>query len=209
MSILPPDLREKVPTRSAGGIGGAAMENKATAAQRAAIVDPEPESPKPEASEEDAKEKEREDAADKLIGEAREKLGVTFEEKDLEDYMFRGFVTREVPVLGRYKILVKSQQSKDHGEIDELMMTGDWAKDGEDKDRRVSDFYMTNFNAMCIAASCILKFDGESIGESLKERVAWMNEKGAALIDLLVRKTALFNNAVAAYLQKRDTLQGS
>lgn len=204
-SILPPDLQKKVASDGARGIGGAAIENQPTAAQRASALNDEPEQPVEEKEDELS---EAEKRSLKVLEDAKKTLGITLNERDLEDYLFRGFVTREVPVLGR-KVLVKSSQPKDHAEIDTLMMNGDWAKGKDEKERRVSDFYMTNYNAICLAASCLVKFNNESIGETLEERVAWLEEKGSALVDMLVRKVNLFNNAVAAFLEKKDTYQGS
>jgi hypothetical protein len=62
---------------------------------------------------------------------------------------------------------------------------------------------------MCITAMAIQKIDGTSIGEDLISRVAWLEERGSAFVDILATRVTLFNRAITEYLRKEDALSGS
>lgn len=142
-------------------------------------------------------------------GTAAKKLGISFAEEDIQDYLFKGFVSRELKLLGKHSVLVKSSQAEDLAEIDNYIMNGGWAKDDEGKERRVSDFYMRSMNGLCVTAAAVMKLDGDPIGETLEQRIAYLSGKGSAFVDLLTTRVTLFNRALTEYLQKIDNVLGS
>lgn len=223
-SILPPDIQEqmaKKPRSVLPGIGSAAPENAAP--RRAA---PEPEAATPAAKEEEADTTCKStfcnatvspDAAfcsrcgfDQMRGGLIKKLGIEpFTDEDVQDYVFKGYVVRDVMILGRYKATMRSSQAKDLKEIDSYIMNGSWSKSDDGKERQVSDFFLRQMNALCVTAMSVQKIDGQSIGNTLSERMTWLEERGSAFVDILAQKTSLFNQALTDHLKKEDTLSGS
>lgn len=146
---------------------------------------------------------------DLLRGGPAKKIGVEFTEDDLSDYLFKGYIVKKIKLLGKHTVMLKSSQPKDLESIDNYIMNGNWGKNADDTDRKVSDFYMRQVNAMCMTAASVAQMDGESIGESLDDRMEWLRERGSSFVDILSGRVALFNQAIVAYLKKEDTILGS
>jgi len=64
-------------------------------------------------------------------------------------------------------------------------------------------------NAMAIAAMAVQKLDGQSIGESLTDKMKWFEERGSGFVDLVSSKVTLFNQALTDHLKKEDSFSGS
>lgn len=228
-SAMPPDIREQMKNaqpRRGGGIGAAAPENNASARARDVATDSEPEPPT-------VKEVEKDDAdelkactrcqikldpkwnfcakcgADLIRGGAAKHLNISFTEDDVHDYLFKGYVIRDVSVFGKFKATLKSSQPSDIKEIDEYVMEGAWRKDKDGNERQISNFFLEQVNTLCMTAACVQKFNGESIGSTLADRMKWMFERGSALVDHLSQKAILFNRAITDHLKKADTVLGS
>lgn len=228
-SVMPPDIREQMKNaqpRRGGGIGAAAPENNASARARDAVAEPESESPVAAAAEKDDADDLKECTrcrtkldpawnfcgkcgADLIRGGAAKYLGISFSEDDVHDYLFRGYVIRDVSVFGKFKATLKSSQPSDIKEIDEYVMDGAWRKDKDGKERQISNFFLEQVNTLCMTAACVQKFNGESIGNTLADRMKWMFERGSALVDQLGQKSILFNRAITDHLKKADTVLGS
>ena len=233
---LPADIVEQAKKHGQQGIGSGAKENSHTAGQRNAAMnvsapeeavakpepEPEPESPKPEVetnpecTNEICKKPVKDDwnfcpfcKTDLLKGGAIKQLGIVFTEEDVEEYIFKGCIVKEINFLGKRKATVKTSQSEDFAAIDDYIMNGDWAKKKDGSDRIISDFYTRQMNAICMTASCLMKIEGESIGETLPDRVAWLQQKGSTLVDTLTANASLFNQAFSEHLKKEDTIPGS
>jgi ribosomal protein L40E len=223
-SILPPDIQEqlaKKPRSALPGIGSAAPEN----ASRRTAPEPEPSPAPPVAKAEDDTTCKSTfcnaavplDAAfcskcgfDQMRGGLIKKLGIDpFTDEDIQDYIFRGYVVRDIKVVGKHTVTMRSSQAKDLKEIDTYIMTGSWSKSEDGKERQISEFFLRQMNALCATAMSIQKMDGQSIGATLVERMAWLEERGSAFVDLLAQKTSLFNQALTDHLKKEDTLSGS
>lgn len=140
---------------------------------------------------------------------AAKQLDIELTEQDLEDYLFRGYILREIKVLGKHRATFKSSQANELRHIDDYMMNGSWGKDGKGRDRKVSEFYMRQLNAMCLAAAAMVKFNGDSVGDSFEERISWIDSRGSAFVDLLSQKAALFNQAVSEFLKDQEFVLGS
>ena len=147
--------------------------------------------------------------ADLLRGGPAKKLGVEYTEDDLSDYLFKGYIVKQIKVLGKHTATLKSQQPKELEAIDNYIMNGDWGKSEDGTDRKVSEFYMRQMNAMCMTASALVKVDGESIGATLPDRMKWLQERGTNFVDILSSRVVLFNKSLAEYLKKEDTILGS
>jgi len=227
MSNLPPDIQEQLDKQRPrqappGGIGSAAPENnpRARAPQASATVEADADEPDAEeltCKSTFCKASVAATAAfcskcgfDQLRGGLMKKLGIEpFTEEDVQDYIFRGYVVRDLKVLGKHTATMRSSQAKDLKEIDTFIMNGDWSKTKDGKEKQISDFFLRQMNAMSVTAMAIQKIDGQSIGESLTDRVRWLEERGSAFVDLLAQKATLFNQALTDHLRKEDTLSGS
>lgn len=231
-SMLPPDVRQamdKTRGRGPGGIGGAAAENAESAKHRAYAIDPNAaETPaEAEAPSDDAPKEhttcpnarcgcELKDewnfcskcGQDLIRGGAAKKLGIEWKEDDLHSYIFKGFIVRDLKVLGTHTVTVKSGQAQDTAEIDDYMMNGPWRKNDKGEPKLISDFYFKQMNSMCVTAASVQKLDGALIGKTLEERIKYLLERGSAFADLLSNKVWLFNQAVTDHVTKADTLQG-
>ena len=227
---LPPDIAAQQNKQTRGGIGGSATENSANATQRVAAMDPRAPLKKEELPPEEAPKESVEVAkdvcpatlcgaeveenwnfcpickTDLLHGSAAKRIGIELGEGDLSDYLFKGYITRDVKVLGKYSITLKTSQPSDLEEIDAYIMNGKWGKNEDGTDRKISDFYMRQMNAMCMTAAAMVMFNGEPVGDSLDKRVDWLRARGASLVDILSQRVSLFNQSIAEFLQKEDTV---
>lgn len=219
------------PQASVGGIGGRSPENAATAHQRNVAMGREEEeeeivtsSPKEEVEKDKVTTCPNTLCNNKLesswkfcprcgddVGAdgAAGKIGIKLDESDLQDYLFKGYVVRDLKILGKHTMTTRSSQAKDLKEIDDHIINGDWQKDEKGAERQVSDFMLRQMNALCLTAMAVQKIDGKSIGEDLETRVAWLEERGSAFVDMLATRVTLFNRAITEYLKKEDALLGS
>jgi ribosomal protein L40E len=215
--MLPPDIQEQVAKRR--GIGAAAPENnKKPAPEEAPVtVAAEPEKSDLECKSVFCTATVPADAAfcpkcghDQLRGGLIKKLGIEpFDDNDIQDYIFRGYVVREIKVMGKHTLTVRSSQAKDLKEIDSFIMNGSWSKGPDGKTLNVSDFFLRQMNALALTAMSVQKVDGQSIGTTLEDRIRWLEERGAAFVDLIAQKTSLFNQALSDHLKKEDSISGS
>jgi len=226
MSNLPPDIQEQLDKQKSrqpsmpAGIGSAAPENVKRMTRPAAEVEA---APVAEAAEDLScrntfcrAEVPRSAAFcakcgfDQLHGGIEKKLGIAaFTDADVQDYIFRGYVVRDLKVLGSHIVTVRSSQAKDLKEIDTFIMNGDWSKTKDGKEKQVSEFFLRQMNAMAIAAMAVQKLDGQSIGESLTDRMKWFEERGSGFVDIVSSKVTLFNQALTDHLKKEDSFSGS
>jgi hypothetical protein len=231
-SIIPPDVRANLAKQTrGGGIGGGAPENAGAAQARRMAMDPTAAAAEAEeaaAPEVDEREELKacprptcritlEDewnfcakcGTDLIRGGPAKKLGIEFTDQDLEDYVFKGYVLREVAILGSHKMLLKSAQPKDVAEADNYLMNGAWRKDVAGKERQVTEFFLRQVNQLCITASTIQKMDGQPLGKTFDEKMTWFEERGSAMVDMMGAKVILFNQALTEFLTKADIAKGS
>lgn len=230
---VPPDIAAQMPEQGRRGIGGGAVENLATVGQRgAAMGNPNVGETTTKPAETKTADPESEEVTvctnsacrinvepewnycpkcntDLLRGGPSKKLGIEYSEQDLSDYLFKGYIVKQIKILGKHTATLKSQQPKELEAIDKYIMSGDWGKEDDGTDRKVSDFYMRQMNAMCMTASALVKIDGESIGATLDDRMKWLQERGTNFVDILSSRVVLFNKSLAEYLKKEDTILGS
>jgi len=211
---LPPDLRGR------GGVGGGARENRSAAISRgAALAGPvaEKDSGETSAPEESAEALEHkctrcstvssEEAnfchkcGKDLLLDPMKKLGIEFTEEDLDQYLFKGYLVKEVKVVGR-SLMVRSSLPDDHKQITAYLMD-EW------NNKPVTQDFWENLRGAASISLCIVSFDGKEIGENVSERVDWMLKIGSALHDMVTQKVVLFNRAITEWLSKKDTFLAS
>lgn len=226
---IPPDIAARMEQQTPRGIGGGAPENLKTSTQRGAamgVSQPLEKEDEPAVEKEEQKEEFCPNKScgktvesdwnacpkcktDLLSGSPSKKLGVKYSEKDLTDYLFKGYIIREVTVLGKHKMTLKSSQPKDLEDIDNYIMNGKWAKGTDGEDRAISDFYMRQVNSMCMTGAALVAFDGNPIGETIEDRVNWLKERGGGFVDILSQRVVLFSQSIAEFLSSEDTVLGS
>lgn len=229
---IPPDIQEQVARgrSGVGGVGAGAHENAQTARQRELAMGVAP------PAEEEATEAVADDQAPELKvcpnpacgvelndewdfcascgrdlvreGPAK-RLGLEFNEEDVQDYIFKGYIVRDLKVLGSHTATTKTSQPSDLDEIDAYIMTGEWSKNEDGSDRKISDFYMRQINSLAFTAAAVLKFDDKSTGATLGDRMKWLMARGSHMADLLSTRVIWFNQAVTAYLEGKDAFPGS
>ena len=242
-SIIPPDMRSKKkpaphpPSKSSApsGIGGRAKENEANSQARAqAFGTIEEESDSPELEKAAPVLEEPPPPCSRCKKEVQKKwhfcsgcgqeldsadpsevLKVSLDEDDIENYLFRGYILKDVPILRNHSVTLKSSQKEDLDHIDDFLMNGNWRKKKDasgkpnDEIKEVSQFLLTQMQSFAVMASSVVKIDGQSIGKDLLERVEYLNDKGSAFIDLLAKKTVLYNKAITKLLEDEDAVLGS
>lgn len=142
---------------------------------------------------------------DLLSSDPKKKLKIEISEDDVHDYIFRGYIVRDLKVLGKHTITVRSAQPSDSEEIDNYIMNGEWSKGPDGEKRQVSEFYMRQLNVLCLTASSIHKVDGESIGKTMAERLEWLKARGSAFVDMVSQRVVWFNQVLTEHLKKEDT----
>jgi len=147
------------------------------------------------------------------INDPAKKLGISFDVSDVQDYIFKGYVVRDLKILGSHVITVRSSQAKDIRVIDDLVMNGEYIP----KDTKISDYYLSTLNRQMHTAVALQKLDGTSIitkpcktlKDELVEKLGYLEERGAAFNDIVSAKVVLYNQALTKYLQEADAVLGS
>jgi hypothetical protein len=226
-SLLPPDLRKQAEARPAlhRGIGGAARENAAQAAARAQAFG----QPSPTAADEDKVEPDDEPKAKleqcpgcraalddewnfcakcgrDLVGDRDPVKWLSikpFVTEDVEEWLFKGYIVRDLPIVGEHKIRVKSSQPRDLKEVDAYFLNGEY------KDKPLSQDLYKQLHTMATVAASVSSLDDKSIGDKLGERMAWLEERGSAFVDMVTYRVAVFNRAWTRYVEAKNRLMGS
>ena len=146
---------------------------------------------------------------DLMRGDFAARLGIKFSDTDVEDYVFRGYVARDLKIYGTHKITVKSSQPSDSLDIDEHVMNGEWRKNKDGTEKVISEIGQRDQRMLALTATLVLKLDGKSIGDDHVARIKYLNERGSAFVDLVAQKAMWFNRALTTHLQKADAFEGS
>lgn len=146
---------------------------------------------------------------DQISDSPQKKLGITIDDNDVHDYLFKGYIVRDLKILGKHTITVKSSQPSDAEEIDLYLMNGKWSKDASGDERKVSEFFLRQMNSLCMTAAAVHKVDGQSIGKDLPERLKWLKERGSAFVDMVAQRVVWFNQSLTEHLEKEDTFPES
>lgn len=231
-SVLPPDIQGQMRATSRGrtGIGGAAPENAAAARARAQAIDPQGDLEEDPPAEPEAEVREElkvcpqvrcrttlddewnfcaKCGQDLVRGGPAKSLGIEFTEDDVHDYLFKGYLVKEIKILGKHKVTIKTSQPQDMVEIDDYLMNRRWSKDKNNNERKISELLVAQMSTLCTTASMASKFDSDSLGSNLEARMNWLLERGSAFVDMLSTKVILFNQAITEHVKKADTVLGS
>lgn len=225
-SLLPPDLRRQVDTRQVAhrGVGGAARENAAQSAVRAqafgetaaaAADEPVETEGKPEAAIEkcpgcraslDNEWNYCAKCGRDLVSDRDPImwLGIkSFVGDDVEEWLFKGYIVRDLPIVGDHKIRVKSSQARDLKEVDAYFLSGEY------KDKPLSQDLYKQLHTMATVATSVFSLDGKSIGDKLSDKMTWLEERGSAFVDMVTYRVAVFNRAWTRYAEAQNRLMGS
>lgn len=211
---LPPDLRSS-------GIGGGARENRRSAAAHSAAMAashsrPTENEKADQAEAETTKTKDVEKSkcdrcsrevteddnfcgrcgAD-LLNDPAKRLGITFVPEDFDEYLFRGFLAKEVKVVGK-SMVIRSSVAQDHKKISDYLMEN-WSE------KPVAPDFWDNLRGTAAISMALMSFDGHPIPDDVKESVDWLMQRGSALHDMITQRVVLFNRAVTAWLREKDT----
>lgn len=238
-SMIPPDIKNQIDKsrpRAPGGIGAGAPENALSARAREQALNPDgvdledEQAPAADAEHVDYKTCPNTRCAKPLVDEwnycskcgadlirggAAKRIGITITDDDLQSYIFRGYITKELSFLGKHKITVRSSVAQDSEAVDDYLMNGSWRKkkvleeNATPEQRQISDFYFRQVQSLAVTACCVHKIDGQSIGDTMEKRIAYLQERGSAMVDMLSSRTVIFNQAVTEHLQRSDALLGS
>ena len=215
---LPVDMRR------AQGIGGGASENKkAAAAHAAALEGASGASREPAEAEVEEEGNEEKQAAPTncphctaklsdewnfcakcgrdLIQDPRKQLRIDFTSEDLDEYLFKGYLTKDIGIVGK-SLVLRSSKAEDAKDISAYLMEN-W------NGTQVTSEFWENLQGTAAISLGILSFNEQAIGETVQERVDWMLKLGSALHDLLTQRVVLFNRAVTEWLQEKDTFLAS
>jgi hypothetical protein len=231
MGGLPPDIRAKLDrdrlnkarTLPGGGIGARVPENATAAAARNSAMGIDDSAATAEGVEQ-AVEKAPETCPDckaeikegwkycvacgrdlLMAFDPAKKLGITFTDEDVQDYVFRGFIEKEVSFLGKMRLRIRSSVTRDAREVDAFMMNKSHTADEK---TRHSTFHVNQIRELAMSAMGFLALDGKAPAETLEGKIAWLSEKGSHFSDMITVKVVLFNRAVTQFLQRRDSLSG-
>jgi hypothetical protein len=225
-SLLPPDLRKQAEARTTAhrGVGGAARENAAQSAARAQAFG---EAYAGEPAKEKAEDEQKQEAKLEQCPGCRAALsdewnfcakcgrdlvsdrdpvkwlGIKpFVSDDVEEWLFKGYIVRDLPIVGDHKIRVKSSQPKDLKDVDAYFLNGEY------KDKPLSQDLYRQLHTMATVAASISSLDDKSIGDKLGDRMAWLEERGSAFVDMVTYRVALFNRAWTRYVEAKNRLMG-
>lgn len=226
-SLLPPDLRRHIQDRETArahrGVGGAAKENAVESAARAAAMGL-PAAAEPDASASAGSEAPSVTAPDTrqcagcraaldtewnfcakcgrdLVADRDPVtwLGIKpFCDEEVQEWLFRGYIVRDLTVLGTHKIRVKTSQPADAKEVDKYFLKGEY------KDEPLSQDLFRQLHMMASVAVSLYSFDDKSIGEKLGDRMTWLEGRGSPFVDMVTHRVALFNRAWTAFVQDKD-----
>jgi len=130
-----------------------------------------------------------------------DQLGIEIAKDEIDDYLFKGFVVKAVNLFGEHIATFKSVQAGEIDQADELT-----AKYFEGK--KPTDLEWLNYRSKCLISFGWLKLDGKPIGESPEKRLAWVQNAGSQLVDLVGKKFNLFNQCLTEVLNS-DVIKNS
>jgi hypothetical protein len=128
-------------------------------------------------------------------------LGVELTEEDLSEYIFKGYLVKDIPLvhgkMGTFKTLLPIEANACEDAITDRF-----------KDKDATNTQWTNVYAQMYLSYGWIKFDGNSLGETPEKRSEFIDKSiGVHLLDIASKKWSLFNRAIAALLEDPDALK--
>lgn len=128
-------------------------------------------------------------------------LGITLDEKDLSDYLFQGYLVKEVPLVHGKMALFKTLLPSESEKIEQMMME----RFGNDQ---VTNKLWVNAYSIITLSYGWVKFDDTGFGDTPEKRFEHIQERtGAHLVDLASLKWNQFNRAVGAMLEDPEAIK--
>ena len=128
-------------------------------------------------------------------------LGIELVPEDLDEYIFKGSLTKAMTCVGK-NLTLRSSRAGDHKRINDFLMK-DWG------DKNVTQDFWDNLKVTAAISLAIVSFDEKAIGTNVQERVDWFLKCGSALTDILTNKVVTYNRAITDWLQDKDLFLGS
>lgn len=129
---------------------------------------------------------------------AADALGVKITDEDVQDYLFKGHIVKSVPFLEKHSLLFKTSQSREVDEADKLT-------EKHFEGRRPTDIEWLSYRSKILVAFGWVKMNGSSIGNTVAERLEYIDNHGSQLLEIVAKKYKLFTDAIAEVLNG-DTL---
>lgn len=128
-------------------------------------------------------------------------LRIELTEEDLSEYLFKGYLVKEIPLVGDKKALFKTLLPSEAEEVDNALLS----KFG---DKSVTNSLYSNVYSTHILSYGWIKFDDNSLGETPEQRLKHIREHtGGHLVDIASKKWNMFNRAVSAMLEDPDIIK--
>lgn len=128
-------------------------------------------------------------------------LGIELTEEDLSEYLFKGYLVKQVPLvhgkMATFKTLLPSESNAAETTVMEYF-----------KDQEATNAQWSNVYAQIYLSYGWIKFDNTPLGDTAKKRREFIdNSIGVHLLDIASKKWNLFNRALAVLLEDPDALK--
>lgn len=139
--------------------------------------------------------------ADQNRGDLSAALGVKLGEDDLSEYLFKGYLVKEVPLIKGHKALFKTLTPVESNKVEETVLS-------LFKDKDPTNDQWMNTRVISYLSYGWIKFDGTSLGETPEDRMEHLNKSvGVHLVDLASKKWNLLNRAVSSMLEEPNIIK--
>ena len=128
-------------------------------------------------------------------------LGIKLTEEDLSEYLFKGCLIKDIPIIhgkmGTFKTLLPIEANECEDAITDRF-----------KDRDATNTQWSNVYAQMYLSYGWIRFDGNSLGDTPEKRRDFIDKSiGVHLLDIASKKWSLFNRAVQAMLEDPDAIK--
>jgi len=138
---------------------------------------------------------------DRGTGDVSKALGVKLTDEDLSQYLFKGYLAKEIEVIKGHTVLFKTLLPVESGEAEEKLVN-------IFRDKMPTDAQWVNTNAQISLSYGWIKFDGVSLGKTPDDRFEHIGKSiGVHLMDTVSRKWNLFNRAISNLLNDPDAIK--
>ncbi len=139
--------------------------------------------------------------ADRGSGDVSKALGLELNEEDLSQYLFKGYLVKEIEIIKGHTVLFKTLLPVEVSEAEEKLVN-------IFRDKTPTDAQWVNTNAQISLSYGWIKFDGTSLGKTPDERYEHIGKSiGVHLMDAASKKWNLFNRAISNLLADPDAIK--
>jgi len=124
-----------------------------------------------------------------------ESLGVEFTDDDISEYLFKGYIAKEIPLFRDKMAVMKTLLPKEASAAEDFVVAHFQGKEA-------TQSQWSNVDALTYLSFGWTKFDGNSLGGTQGERYATIEGTiGVHLLDIASKKWSLLNRAVTELLE--------